>query len=159
MELSTQVEYLNRKQAADILDVAERTVLDWAKKKKYGLGSADGVDPDTHQPCVLLVAGDVERIRHERGTKRRVVAEPVKPRERLLEAGQAGVAISGRPWLNLDQASEESGLSRKLLLELILSGELPARQDHVLKDRWRVHRADLEALRGVQVEIAKGAGA
>ncbi len=65
--------------------------------------------------------------------------------------------VPGKNWLTLDEASAYCGLSRQFLLRLIFAGKLPALPDQVKRDRWRICKADLDALRGGLRERAKAA--
>lgn len=166
-EQPNETEYLSANEAAKILGVAKRTVQLYGQQGK--VVTAAGID-SRNQACVLYHAGDLERFRFERAQppKKRdiVVSEaPRKPARKpdALQTTQGAmipqVGIiekaappATRPWMALDEAERYIGLSRKLLLGLIRTGKLPALEDHVKADRWRVHREDLEALRGVRSE-------
>jgi excisionase family DNA binding protein len=63
---------------------------------------------------------------------------------------------AGRPlWLTLKDAAAYSGLSAKLLRELIASDRLPAVRD---SRQWKIRREDLEGLRAPGVTRANGNG-
>ncbi len=147
MNETNGIEYVTRKEAAKILGLSERTILDYGQKGK--IQTASGIDKESKQPCVLFHAGDLERLKFEREQppeKRQVEVREV-PKPVLAPA----LPPASRPWMTLDEAERHSGLSRKLLLVLIRGGKLPALEDHVKADRWRVHREDLDALRGVRL--------
>jgi excisionase family DNA binding protein len=148
------MEWVTPEQAAVRLNRSVRRVLEYAAEGT--LVSARQEDPVAKRQKVVVSGNDVERLLAE--------MQNPKPREKQLRIArsrasaevatvQAPVAVPEKPpaprsWMTLHEASEASGLSRKLLYELIRDGELPAREDHVKADRWRIHREDLEGLRG-----------
>lgn len=70
---------------------------------------------------------------------------------RLVEM-VAAASQSPKPWITLDEASEATGLSRKLLRRLIGNGQLQGVRDVSIK----VHRGDLDTL-DVSSELVKTA--
>lgn len=164
MSETNEAEYLSANEAAKILGVAKRTIQLYGQQGK--IVTAAGID-SRNQACVLYHAGDLERFRFERAQppkKRDVVLSERKPARKpdALQTTQGAMIPqvgtientappATRPWMALDEAERHSGLSRKLLLELIRTGKLPALEDRVKADRWRIHREDLEALRGVRL--------
>lgn len=72
---------------------------------------------------------------------------------RLVEM-VAAASQSPKPWITLDEASDATGLSRKLLRRLIHNGQLQGVRDVSIK----VHRGDLDQL-DVSSELVKTAAA
>ncbi len=160
------LEWVTPEQAAERLNRSVRRILEFAAAGK--LLSARQEDPEAKRQKLKISGSDVERMYAEmHGAKPRDVqprSESQRPAEiapssqslvlgLLSQLLEKTIAPVPRPWMTLDEASTHVGLSRKLLLGLILSGELPARQEHIKADRWRVHRADLEGLRGARVSV------
>jgi hypothetical protein len=174
---TTKKEWLNKHEASKVLEMSTRSVLLMAKNGQ--IQSKRQMDPESRQLVVMLHAGDVERVRYERLHPEEKAVQPAqggqgsavtqlatlpKKAGELVELARAFAAIGARQappanqWLTLDQASQERGLSRELLLRLIHQGKLPALKDEPIKGEgakrakagssWRVCRRDLDALQG-----------
>jgi hypothetical protein len=157
------MEWVTPEQAAERLNRSPRRILEFAAEGK--LLSAKQEDPAAKRQKTMISGNDVERMYAEmHGAKPRDVqsrSDSQRPAE--IAPSQTGIVLAQvsqileratspapKPWLTLDEASDYIGLSRKLLLHLILSGELPARREVCRTDYWRIHRGDLEALRGTR---------
>jgi excisionase family DNA binding protein len=165
-------ELIDKARAAKILGIKERRVLQLVTQGKLE-GVKQRAEGST-QPKVLLRLEDVRRYKSERDKPKPIDVTPpaqsttgepdnhdrsvmkLAPGLRdlavILEA--AGVRPREtkllKPWLSLDEAEEASGLPASTLRALVEMGELPARDVGVRAGgRWRVKRADLDALQGV----------
>lgn len=104
------------------------------------------------QQMVVVSREDVLKLKQERENP---VALPAIPREikpKLLAGPSAPIApvAHTRAWLNLAEAEEYTGLPETFLLARIDAGILPALNVGVRAGgRWRVKRADLDAIGGV----------
>lgn len=85
----------------------------------------------------MFAAQDVDRLG---GT----LAE-VPPNRFLLPASPAP---SDTLWLSVSEAAAYSGIAEKTLLRLIREGKLPAIDQHVRGDKWRIRRKTLEEFDG-----------
>lgn len=162
MPNATKVEWLTRETAMHQLGMKDRRLRDYISAGKIKV--QDG----------MLHAGDVARVQAERDDKKTVAQvralstmDPqVRQETKLahtralllgaaggtqLQGGNAAIApLPDRPWKNLAEAEEYTGLPASTLRSLIEMGELPARDVGVRAGgRWRVKRADLDALEGV----------
>lgn len=151
------MEWVTPEQAATRLNRSVRRVLEYAAEGT--LVSARQEDPVAKRQKVVISGNDVERLLAEmqnpkprekqlRIARSQATAEIAPIQQPIVAVPEKALAPPPRSWMTLDEASASSGLSRKLLYELIRDGELPAREDHVKADRWRIHREDLEGLRG-----------
>lgn len=121
-------------------------------------------NPDTQRDRTVFHAGDVERLREERKNRVRLAHQralatmpggpPVMANGGNIVPSPGSVGAGAHPgkcWLTIEQAAEQEGLPATLLRRLIEKGRLPALDIYEgSADRrgWRIHRADLEALRG-----------
>jgi hypothetical protein len=185
-----ETKWLDKKHAAEVLGMSTRSVLAMAADGR--IQSKRERDEHTKQMSVKLHAGDVERLRYERahpevvggrapqssmqtlqGEQPRTLQTVRKapPSDDLTAALLRVIAPPAPPvnrWMELDQAAEYSGLSRRLLVHLIHQGRLPAFQDVSIKidgekrartgSSWRVCRRDLDALQGETVKLSSVAG-
>jgi len=150
--------WVSVRDAAEKLNRSERRVQDLAASGR--LRSLR--DPDSKNNGLLIHAGDVKRLMQERMQLAR--AAPTA----ALVRGFATPALAGLPaepaaanaadipktWLTVAEASA-CGLNPSYLVDLIESGALPARNAGTpSRKRWRICRADLDALRGESVSTA-----
>ena len=182
--MPNEPDLLDKHQAAKRLGVHWRTVLLFANDRK--LESVSIRDAKTNQMTTKFPAEAVERLRKERSAPA-VNIKPVEraekpseqtalqrvqsPATRATGGGEIAVNLAAllgslpalgplnhpKPWLNLQEASEYSGLSTRLLRLLVRRGELPALRDEPVRvkgqkltpgETLRIKRADLDALEG-----------
>jgi hypothetical protein len=114
-----EVGWLTPDETMSALNVAERTLRDWAKKGRlrFKMEFRPGKTPGR-----LYSAADVERIR---------AAGPLPPprpqlvQERVREiAAKAGIELSGKEWMTLDEARAFLGKSEKSIQRLRRAGHL-----------------------------------
>ena len=183
MAEATRVEWLDKDQAAKILDIEPRSVLAMAKRGQ--VRSQKQRDDKTRQMVVKVHAGDVERVKYERDHHEETAGQPAKPEasqamqatkgdtmqalfRAVLLGQQANSAPPAKLWMTLDEAADYTGLSRDLLLRMIHQGKMHALQDKPVRAEgetrakagtsWRVSRKDLDALQG-ENQQARAAGA
>jgi hypothetical protein len=170
---------LDKHQAAKRLGVHWRTVLLFAKDGK--LQSESVRDSKTNQMTMKFPVDAVERLRKERAAPVVNIKPVEKPEtgapktalQRIQPRGEVDAAVllnrvferlvmephppAPKPWLNLQEASEYSGLSARLLRLLVRRGELPALRDEPERvkgrklapgETLRIKRADLDELDG-----------
>jgi excisionase family DNA binding protein len=130
-----RIEYLSKAIAAERLKISVRRLMEVSeagKLKRYW-----EYDPATRRKTTMFRASDVSRL----------VAE-MTPKA----IGPASEPAPPRPWLNLDESAEYSGLPASVLRDLVAGGHLPALDVGVRPGgRFRVRRADLDALEGVRI--------
>jgi hypothetical protein len=164
-----KVEWLDKHEAARALKMSTRSILLMASKGE--IQSKRERDPESNQLVVKLHAGDIERVRYKRDHPPEKAAQPVKMQAVQTSRGNdqaaathALAAIAERIagsngavpqplWLTLEQAEAFAGLPADYLETTIATGELPARDVGIRKGvhgRWRIRRADLEALKGLR---------
>jgi excisionase family DNA binding protein len=106
-------------------------------------------DPVTQREATFFLAADIDRLRAE------LRPDPLQARAQLaLPAPEESPdpAVPAVPWLTLRQAAAYTGLPVGALREWVLSGELAGRDVGQREGgRYRVCRADLDALRGVDL--------
>ncbi len=127
-----QVEWVTKEYAADALGKSVRTILEYAESNK--IGSKKVPNPETGRDVLMLNAGDVARLRHEKENppprtsgKLRTgspqspqLAAPVEAEEQETPASSRREfleSIEAQPWLTLDQAAQFSGLTKRWLLQ------------------------------------------
>jgi excisionase family DNA binding protein len=116
--------WLTPNETMGALNVAERTLRDWAKKGRlrFRMEFRPGKTPGR-----LYSAADVEKIR--------AAGPPETPRPQLVQdrvreiAGKAGIELSGKDWVTLDEAKAFLGLSEKSIQRLKRAGHLKVREE------------------------------
>jgi len=112
------------------------------------------VDPVTKKRAVVYRAADVAALEQQREWAEEglpaIAATTARPVTRLLPVvPDARIEASLHQWLSLAEAAAYIGLKERTLLRLIQEGRLKAMDEHTRGiERWRVRRADLEALEG-----------
>jgi hypothetical protein len=186
------IEWLTKKQAAEVLKVSEKSIERYATQKRIQYRY---VPQSGRRPQPLYNAADVERLRQELyGISPFVIPKtkienrnggPTQMRTRAAtkRAREAATAIAISPaapmallgdmlgrkfiefssaapdriWIPLGDAAELCGLPRWYLEQAIRDGRLPAHDVSRAgspKRRWRVRKADLEALRPAEMSIS-----
>lgn len=155
---ATQVEYISKEAAAEILGIKPRSVLAMAERGK--LRTKLEIDSSTNQMVKRIHAGDVERVKYERDHPEEAAAaqagdgehaghgehganvEPVQalqsmPAGELVTAALAAL-LAHKPAANgpvltkaltVDEAAAARGLAPATILRMIHAGVLPAIQD------------------------------
>ena len=139
-------DYLTKEIAADLLGLSPRRVLELADEGK--IGKHESYNPQTKRRQTVLLGKDVKRLAADRQPGAGLVPTSAAPPQ---------PAASPRPWLRIAELAAEWGVSEGAVYELIRSGDLPARR-FACRDPWRIHRADLEGLRGERQVQAHGVG-
>jgi hypothetical protein len=149
-------EYISKKDAAEMLGLSGRRV-----SEVKGIATRKQYDPVTKRLGLVFRRVDVERVLAERTPVADVLRLAASaPEATALIPIQNGIQALTRtrtdvpsqaqksgPWLRVPELAAEWDVSTGAILELIRSGELPARR-FACRDPWRIHRADAEALRG-----------
>ena len=146
-----KTELLAKDVAADRLGISVRRLMEISAEGK--LTRHRQYDPAIKRETSMFSAAEVERLAKE-WTMALVPAPgfPPMPADPLP-------AAKHKPWVNLETASEITGLSTRLLVRLIHSGKLAALDEHTPgHSRWRVHRAALDAITGELVASEDSAG-
>jgi len=137
--LDTQPEYITKDIAAKLLGVMPRRALELADEGK--IRKLESYNPETRRRQTVLLTRDVKRLAMER-----------RPRPKATQLPTVPTSDSGRAWLRLSEVALLWDVSEGAVLALIRAGDLPARKFACRRDPWRVHRADLDALRGARQE-------
>jgi len=163
-------EWLTKRQASARMGIGERQVLQLAGKGK--LRRRRERDPATKQHVVKVHGGDVQayidaakpavlEVMPASAALPAIRAEnPQNESIAIILATLAKQALAPAPgeWMDLDRASQASGLDRQILLRLVREGKLPAFRGQPIKtgessrakagSSWRVCRRDLDAIQG-----------
>jgi len=155
----TTEEWLRKEEAAARIGISVRTLLVYAAdgRVRREVRSAE----DTFQKVAMFSAADLDRIAKEREEPAPASKElarvnnphglvpPSASLARLaaLFGQPAAAAVPEAPWLTPAQAAQRSGLPERAILVLIREGHLAAFDSHIRRDRWRIHREDLDAFR------------
>jgi len=144
-------------EAAEILKCSEKTISRMARQGKIekAMRRVPG-----RKPMPVFNPRDIERLRSETVDLQPFPVEETKEEKALaLRPSQDGanlfaqvlaerlgspqaVPLERKVFLNLEQASEYTGMPKGWLRRQIINGELPA----ILSGGWRIRRADLEKL-------------
>jgi excisionase family DNA binding protein len=148
--------YLSKAVAAKRLGLSVRRLMEISaagKLKRY-----KGEDPATRRESVMFDAGEVARLKDAWTPKAVVPAalpRPARSTALVSYPNDKGRALDSsgqngpRPWLDLAQASEYSGLPEKAIRDLIRRGKLRALDVGVRPGgRYRIARRDLDAIEG-----------
>jgi excisionase family DNA binding protein len=137
--IQIQQEFLSAAVAAKRVGIRPRQLNELAAQGRIRRERRE--DPHLRRQVWMYRPADVARLAAER-TPAAVARLPVAQ------------SPPDRPWLTLAEASAHSGLSARLLYRLISEGRLPALDEGTRgAGRWRVRRADLDALEGVRVSV------
>jgi hypothetical protein len=164
--------WLTKAEAQAMLGVSERTIETWIGEQR--LGSRPEPRPGK-RPLTMVDGDDVERIRAERN-KGAIIrtppasteiapVSPAAPNELLalalrMMARDAESRTAIRPWLNLEEAAEYSGLPKSFLLALAVHGTLLALNVGTERQkRWRFNRAALARIDARDALEARAFGA
>jgi excisionase family DNA binding protein len=132
--------------AAEYLGVKIRRFRELvAEGKVHG---KDWTDPKTHRTMKVYPSAELAALRGES-----LKGAAVVPHTGAAVVGGRGAAlphISSAPvgekqWLTVSEAAAYSGIAEKALLRLIREGKLPALDQHVRGDKWRIRRKTLES--------------
>jgi len=130
------------------------------------------IDPETKRRVIMFDAVLISRLAESRKMRAEAMPAPVSADAAALDprnetgvsanteksakvalAPRFALAASPAAWLTLEAAAAHTGLSVRLLARLVAEGGLPALDEgksHGAWGRWRVKRADLDALAGVR---------
>lgn len=172
--------WLTKKTAAERLNRSEPRIAAMAQREgqretpEKPLKSRKMESPETKQLVTLIHEGDVERVLHQRANPAEpteLIAKPDKPEspDKALVLRQSGslqpAEISDQvarapvtapqptdplAFLTIHEAAQRRGLPVRVMLDLLVSGVLPAFEDKARSsrvDRWFIDPRDLEELR------------
>jgi hypothetical protein len=148
--------WLSQAAAAKRLDVTPRRIRQLVQDRKLEARRVrlEG-RPDELQIERASLDSYAARKRVERQTGSLIRARQIVARQ--LEAAPAPALLEAPPappraeWLTVPQAAARTGLPLNAIERAILEGRLPVlpyREPHARVDSYRIHAADLEALRG-----------
>ena len=149
-------EYVSQKLAAEYVQLSERRLRELAQLGR--IARHRKIDPVTGKEATFYRTADLRRLRAE-APPPRISSAPIAlpaaagPAPPAQDAAELEPERPRRPdalWLTLEEAADFTGLPASHLKQLILDRELPARDVGVREGgRYRVCRAELEALRGI----------
>lgn len=133
--------------------LSERRILEYTKS---GALSSAKQRHRSGQQMVVVSRADVLRLKQERENPPALPAIPNEPRPKLLAAPKTATPplaiVPGCAWLTLEEAEAYTGLPATFLASRIDAGALPALNVGIRAGgRYRVKRADLDAIQGDQV--------
>lgn len=151
--------YLTKTIAAERLGLSVRRLLELSLRGELRRHYVR--DPLTKRRQTVFAAGDVQTLElamHRRmnpmAVRRSGGNMPDAAAVKHLPAPSAPPApvVLERPWITVAEAALRSGLPEKTVSRLIQSGQLPALDTHSRNGgRWRIHREQLDALRGQRI--------
>ena len=149
-------EYISKRRAAEALGISPRRLLELSQSGKIKRHYHN--DPQTDRRAAVFARPDVERLAAER-----IQAAPQSATSLAIPCGtlrpsSQAIALPAheaheRPWLTLDEAYDYTGLPASFLASMITAGKLAALDVGVrlhTRGRWRVHRRDLDGIKGVR---------
>jgi hypothetical protein len=143
-------EFLSKAIAAKELGLSVRWFMDFADRR--GIEKIRRFDPETRRQATFFRAADIARLKAE-GMPQPVTAAAAQPptsrQTAIMPIPSPPAQNSPRPWLDIAQASEYSGLPAAAIRDLIRRGKLRALDVGVRPGgRYRVKLSDLTVLEG-----------
>jgi excisionase family DNA binding protein len=147
--MSTKPEYLSKALAAARLGLSVRRVLELSKDGR--IGRRRERDPKTGREQAVFLRSDIERL----AARSQALSAPAAAKGRLALPSAFPSALPAEetpPWMTTDEAARHSGLPASFLVRMIEAGRLAALDvGRRPGGRWRINRADLDAIRGETV--------
>jgi hypothetical protein len=145
------MEYLSKAVAAERLGLSVRRLMELADQR--GVPKYRQFDPQTRRQAATFASADIARLKAEWAPKiAPAAAIPPSKSAAVVPAAAATpspVQNGPRPWLDIAQASQYSGLPAAAIRDLIRRGKLRALDVGVRPGgRYRVKLSDLSALEG-----------